>query len=125
MDSDKLQYFKDLLQQSIAELSGDQLKAVNAMTVTDEHPIDIVDQASTEMNRNFELRIRDRERHLILKLQEAVQRIDEKTYGICGECGEEISEKRLVARPVSTQCIYCKQKQEKAEQLKERLASYS
>lgn len=125
MDSAKLQYFKKLLQQSIAELLSDQLKTVNAMTVTDERPIEMVDLASSETDRNFELRIRDRERRLISKMREAIQRIDEGIYGICDECGEDISEKRLIARPITTLCIHCKAKQEKAEQLQERLASYS
>ncbi|MCG6533597.1 MAG: RNA polymerase-binding protein DksA [Syntrophales bacterium LBB04] len=125
MDSKKLQYFKNLLQQQIDELSGDQLKTMVELTATDEHPADIADQASSEIDRNFELRIRDRERRLIEKMREAIQRIDDGTYGVCDECGEEISKKRLTARPVTTLCINCKTKQEQAENLRGRLGSYS
>jgi len=61
------------------------------------------------------LRIRDRERKLISKIQEALQRVEEGTFGICDTCGEEIGEKRLEARPVTTQCIDCKTEAEKKE----------
>ncbi len=79
---------------------------------------DITDQASFQSNRNFELRIRDRERQLIAKMCEAIQKIDDGTYGICENCDEEISEQCLIARPVTTLCIQCKTKQEKIEKLK-------
>ena len=87
------------------------------MTVASERQTDPNDQASMEVERNYELRIRDRERRLILKMKEAIQRIDNGTFGICDDCGEEISEKRLMARPVTTQCIDCKTKEEKIEKL--------
>jgi DnaK suppressor protein len=73
------------------------------------------DRASLESDRNFELRIRDRERKLIVKMQEAIKRIDEGTFGVCEVCGGTISEKRLMARPVTTLCINCKTKQEQVE----------
>ena len=60
------------------------------------------DRASLESDRNFELRIRDRERKLIMKMQEAIKRIDDGIFGICEVCGGPISEKRLMARPVTT-----------------------
>ena len=61
------------------------------------------------------LRIRDREAKLIKKIKSALERIDNGTFGICDSCGEEISVKRLKARPVTTQCIDCKTKQEAQE----------
>jgi len=61
------------------------------------------------------LRIRDRERKLIVKIREALERIDNKRYGICESCGSDISTKRLKARPVTTQCIDCKTKAEAME----------
>jgi len=75
------------------------------------------DRASLESDRNFELRIRDRERKLIGKMQEAIKRIDDGTFGVCESCGGFISEKRLMARPVTTLCINCKTRQEEAEKL--------
>lgn len=117
MDSKRLQFFRELLQAKIAELSGDQQKTLAEMTMTDERLADITDLASFQTERNFELRIRDRERKLIAKIQESLQKIDDGTYGICEHCDEEISEKRLIARPVTTLCIKCKTEQEKIEKL--------
>jgi DnaK suppressor protein len=71
-----------------------------------------------ESERNFELRIRDRERKLIGKIKEALERIDDGSFGICDECGEDISAQRLKARPVTTLCIDCKKRQEKDEKVK-------
>ena len=65
-----------------------------------------------ETDRNFTLRIRDRERKLISKIREAMDRIEDGTYGYCEICGGEIGEKRLKARPVTTMCIACKSSQE-------------
>jgi DnaK suppressor protein len=118
MNSKRLQFFRELLLTKIAGLSGDQQKTLAEMTMTDERLADITDLASFQTERNFELRIRDRERKLIAKIHESIQKIDDGTYGICENCDEEISEKRLIARPVTTLCIRCKTEQEKIEKLK-------
>ena len=115
MNSKRLQFFKKLLQTKITELSGDQQKTMTEMTVTDERHADITDLSSFQSDRNFELRIRDRERKLIAKMYESIEKIDDGSYGICENCDEKISEKRLIARPVTTLCIQCKTKQEKNE----------
>jgi DnaK suppressor protein len=115
---EKLKAFKDLLNQKINELLSEAGKTVSEMTNGKENYPDPTDRASLESDRNFELRIRDRERKLIIKMQEAIKRIDEGTFGICDDCGGPISEKRLMARPVTTQCIDCKTKQERMEKLK-------
>ena len=78
---------------------------------------DPTDRASLESDRNFELRIRDRERKLINKIREALQRIDDGEFGECEECGDDISEARLKARPVTTLCIECKTEQERKEKI--------
>ena len=117
MRQERLQFFRDLLQQRIAEMVNESAKTMAEMTIVDEHPSDVIDIASFQMDRNFELRIRDRERKLIAKMLEAIHFIDSGTYGICVSCGEEISEKRLMARPVTTMCIDCKNAQEKRERL--------
>jgi len=117
MDAHRMMFFRELLQQQIAGLLNDQMKTVSVMTSDNERVVDPNDQASMEVERNYELRIRDRERRLILKMKEAIQRIDNGTFGICDDCGEEISENRLIARPVTTQCIDCKTREEKIEKL--------
>lgn len=73
---------------------------------------DPTDQATMESDRDFDLRIRDRERRLIRKIDQAMNRIREGTFGMCESCGGKISVKRLQARPVTTLCIDCKTAQE-------------
>jgi len=119
MKPEKVEFFRYMLTQKINELLGEAGKTVSEMTsgVKENYP-DPNDRASLESDRNFELRIRDRERKLILKMKEAIQRMDDGVFGICEVCNGPISEKRLMARPVSTLCIECKMKQEKMEKLK-------
>lgn len=66
------------------------------------------------------LKLKGRERKLLAKIDEAIEKIDNGTYGICEACGEEISIRRLDARPVTTMCIECKTEQEEEEKLRER-----
>jgi len=115
---EKMKAYKAMLTQKINELLSEAGKTVSEMTNGKENYPDPTDRASLESDRNFELRIRDRERKLIMKMQEAIKRIDDGTFGICEVCGGPISEKRLMARPVTTLCIDCKTKQEKMEKLK-------
>jgi DnaK suppressor protein len=76
---------------------------------------DVSDQASAEVDQNFSMRIRDRERKLLKKIDEALERMAAGTYGICERCEGEIPYKRLKARPVTTLCIECKTLQEQEE----------
>uniref|UniRef100_A0A7C4EPE4 RNA polymerase-binding transcription factor DksA n=1 Tax=Thermodesulfovibrio aggregans TaxID=86166 RepID=A0A7C4EPE4_9BACT len=80
---------------------------------------EIGDIASEEINRNFLLRLRDRDRKLLKKIEKAIEKIENGTYGICESCGAEIPIERLEARPVTDLCIECKIEQEEAEKLKE------
>jgi DnaK suppressor protein len=81
---------------------------------------DMGDQASAETDRNFMLRLRDRERMLLKKIEETIERIENnEDYGICEECGANIGIKRLEARPVTTYCIDCKTRQEEEERIAE------
>ncbi len=114
----KKEYFKDFLNERLDTLLNEANKTVTGMVDQGDNFPDPTDRASLESDRNFTLRIRDRERKLIVKIKEALERIDNGTYGICDECGEDISEQRLKARPVTTLCIDCKKKQESEEKLK-------
>lgn len=76
---------------------------------------DVSDQATAEADQHFALRIRERERKLIKKIDEALNRIANHTYGICESCSEEIPIPRLKARPVTTLCIACKTQEEEKE----------
>ena len=76
---------------------------------------DEIDTASSESGLSFIGRLRERERVLLQKIDEALERIQDGAYGVCIACGEEIGLKRLQARPVATLCIDCKSQQEKLE----------
>jgi DnaK suppressor protein len=79
---------------------------------------DVSDQASAEADQNFSWRIREREQRLIKKIDEALDRMDQNTYGICERCEEEIPYPRLKARHVTTLCINCKTLEEQAEKIR-------
>jgi DnaK suppressor protein len=80
------------------------------------HP-DLADRASSETDRAIELRARDRQRKLIAKIEAAIQRIDDGTYGYCEETGEPISLKRLEARPIATLSIEAQERHERRERV--------
>ena len=104
------------------EMLEDALKqgemTLEDMTDNNENCADPADRATVESDRSFTLRIRDRERKLIKKIKNALQRIEDGVYGICDDCGEEIGVPRLNARPVTKLCINCKSKQEADESLR-------
>ena len=108
MKKKDLDYFKELLSQKIEDLLNQADDTVSGMTSPKENFPDPTDRATLESNRNFMLRIRDRESKLIKKIKKALARIETGTFGICESCGEDISIQRLKARPVTTQCIDCK-----------------
>ncbi|UCE51683.1 MAG: RNA polymerase-binding protein DksA [Desulfobacterales bacterium] len=107
--------FKELLTNWLEELLSQADNTVSGMTAPKENFPDPTDRAALEADRNFMLRIRDRESKLIKKIKQALERIENDTYGICETCGEEITVKRLKARPVTSQCIECKSKEEALE----------
>ena len=76
---------------------------------------DEMDLASAEYDHAMNFRLRGREKTLIKKIDLALERIEEKEYGVCDECGDDISTRRLEARPVTTLCIRCKEEQERRE----------
>lgn len=115
MKKKDLDYFKKLLSERLEELLAQADNTVSGMTAPKENFPDPTDRASLEADRNFMLRIRDREAKLIKKIKKTLDRIDSGTFGICEKCGEDISLKRLKARPVTTQCIDCKTKEEAFE----------
>lgn len=116
MDKERKEHYRKLLNGKLDELLSGAERAVSGMSESkDEHFADPSDRASHETDRNFLLRVKDRERKLIGKIKEALARLDNDTYGICELCGEPISDKRLEVRPVTTQCIECKKEAEEME----------
>lgn len=88
----------------------------NLQNENENHP-DIADRASSETDRAIELRARDRQRKLIAKIDAALARIDDGTYGYCEETGEPISLKRLDARPIATLSIEAQERHERNERV--------
>jgi len=115
MKNHELEYFRRILTQSLNDLlnKGDEEVCLLREATVDSS--DFMDHATMETDRSFRLRMRDREKKLMLKINQALTRIEEGTYGICEVCGGEISIKRLKARPVTTYCIDCKNKMEAME----------
>ena len=111
----EIEYFRELLTKSLEELFYNANNTVSAMVAPKENFADPSDRASFEADRDFILLIRNRESKLIKKIKHALDRIENNTFGVCEKCGEDISIARLKARPVTTQCIDCKTKEEAAE----------
>lgn len=115
MNKKDLKFFKDLLTKRLEDLLSQANDTVTDMNDPKGNFPDPTDRAAYEAERNFELRIRDREYKLIKKVKKALARIEDDTFGICDKCGEDISIERLKARPVTTLCIECKTKEEALE----------
>ncbi len=115
MNKSQQQQFREQLEEMKNGIISDVEQTLNDMTSQSGNIPDPNDRATVESDRSFELRLRGRERKLLDKIDEAITRIEEGTYGICQECGEGIRLKRLEARPVAEFCIDCKIKQEQQE----------
>ncbi len=118
MDQADLDYFHKILSQMLTDAQKKGDSTLEDLTDNNEMFADAADRATVESDRAFTLRIRDRERKLIRKIQDALSRLENGTFGICEECGEEIGVARLKARPVTRLCINCKSKQEEDETLR-------
>jgi len=118
MNDKTLAHFKNKLEEMSNSILTEADKTISEMTDHSDNYPDPTDRASAESDRSFELRIRDRERKLLNKIKEAIERIENGTYGICDDCGDEIASERLEARPVTTYCIDCKTRQEHEEKAK-------
>jgi DnaK suppressor protein len=108
--------YRSLLEAQLSTLVGEGEKAVHQMVGDggDEIP-DPNDRATVEESRNWSLRLRDRDRKLIGKVQQALERLEAGTFGKCTACGRPISSARLKARPVTDLCIDCKTEAERVE----------
>lgn len=117
MNERQQEYFRDKLiawKQEILAESRETLAALQAESTN--HP-DLADRASSETDRSIELRARDRQRKLIAKIDAALQRIDDGSYGYCEETGEPIGLSRLDARPIATLSIEAQERHERRERV--------
>ena len=115
MNAKMKEYFRQKLVSWKKDLLKESSQTLNNLQNENEAKSDITDRASEEIDRSFELRTRDRERKLINKIDAALQRIEDGTYGYCDETGDPISIKRLEARPVATLSLEAQEMHEKAE----------
>ena len=116
MNKAKLKKFQQLLEDKRNEIVQRARQTLDQdMTLDADDLPDEMDLASSEYLQSFTFRLRGRERHLMNKIELALRKIDDGSYGICEECEEPISNKRLEARPEAPLCIQCKEAQEKEE----------
>lgn len=115
MDEEQVEFFKNVLNTRLDNLLSQAKQVVSELVSQNDQEIEYLDRASAHADQSMKLKIRTRESRLIKKVKEALERIESGTYGFCDGCGEEISIKRLEARPVTTKCIDCKEDEEKIE----------
>ena len=115
MNAKMKEYFRQKLVSWKKDLLKESSQTLNNLQNENEAKPDITDRASEEIDRSFELRTRDRERKLINKIDAALKRIEDGSYGYCDETGDQISIKRLEARPVATLSLEAQEMHEKAE----------
>ena len=108
MDAERLQVFRDLLNARLDALIKNAGTHTRNLVQTRSSHADESDLASEESERDFSMRLADHERNTINQIRQALKRIDAGEYGYCAACGEDISHRRLMARPMSNQCIDCK-----------------
>ena len=117
MNLRQLEYFRWKLLTWRKELIADTSQTLRHLKQHNEHEADVADRASVETGRSLELRTRDRERKLVNKIDTALKRIEDGTYGYCEETGEPISLRRLEARPVATLGIDAQERHERREKV--------
>ncbi|MDC3177763.1 RNA polymerase-binding protein DksA [Pelagibacteraceae bacterium] len=115
MNAKMKEYFRQKLLSWKKDLLKESSQTLTNLQSENEAKPDITDRASEEIDRSFELRTRDRERKLINKIDAALKRIEDGSYGYCDETGDPISIKRLEARPVATLSLEAQEMHEKAE----------
>jgi DnaK suppressor protein len=117
LNKKELKKFQELLEEkrkSVLERARQMLSVENMALDTNDLP-DEMDLASSEYLQSFEFRLRGREKSLLSKLDLALKKIEDGTFGVCEICEEPIGKKRLEARPETTLCIKCKEDQEREE----------
>lgn len=116
LSKEDIDYFKRVLNEKRSRIVEKARDTLNEGMKLDEADLpDEYDMASSEYLQYFTLRLRGRERYFLDKIERALQRIDERVFGICEVCGEDIGMARLMARPETTLCIRCKETQEREE----------
>ena len=109
MNKDKTAYIRNFLVQKMEDLRTSANDTIIKLKISDDKFADPFDQAAVEVSKDVELNCRDKEWHLILDIKETIMRIDSGLFGICDHCGRPISQKRLMAAPMSKLCVMCQE----------------
>lgn len=118
MNKKDLKRFSERLLEEKTRILNHSEKVIDAeMALSPDDLADEVDLASSELNQSMTLRLRDRERALLQKIEVALAKIEAGGFGVCDACEEPIEVKRLEARPVATLCIQCKEAEERDEKI--------
>lgn len=112
MDLDRQKVFRELLESRLKALLAKAHTDLGTMVDQREHHADAADIATEESSREFALRLHEHDRTTIQQIRDALRRLEIGEYGECMACGEEIGERRLMARPMATHCIDCKTEME-------------
>ena len=115
MNEMQLEYFRRKLSDWKKELLAQSNDTLDELRQGGLNQPDDIDRASMETDKSLDLRTKDRARKLILKIDEALERIDDGSYGYCEETGEEIGVERLMARPIATLCVEAQERHERRE----------
>jgi DnaK suppressor protein len=115
LTAEQIEELKKILEKKREEVLEDIKRGLEENAHSEREVGDIVDMSTDEILRTFEMRIRDREAKYLKKIEKALRKIEEGTYGICENCGACIKYERLKLRPVAELCIKCKLEQEKIE----------
>ena len=117
MNEEQKAYFRQKLLRWKDDILRESRETIQHLQTENENHPDIADRASSETDRSIELRARDRQRKLIAKIDAAISRIDDGTYGDCEETGEPISIRRLEARPIATLSVEAQERHERRERV--------
>lgn len=118
LSDDELKQLRGILDDQLREIMSLSKEALHDVVEVREQDADPLDLAVSESNREWTLRLADRERKLLSKIKYALERMQNGEYGVCESCGSPITFKRLMARPVATLCIDCKTEAEQVESRK-------
>jgi len=116
MNKEDTEFFRTLLQEKRQEILDQARRALEQELVMQKEELpDEMDLATSEYDRFLTIRFRGRERVLLNKIEQSLRQLEEGTYGVCVECGDEIPKARRELRPVANLCIRCKEEQERKE----------
>jgi DnaK suppressor protein len=117
MKKKELDFFRVMLKQQLEHLARKSEGSIAGLLDATAHAADPIDRAALESERELAVHMMERDKKLMAKIKKALQKIDDRTFGICEECNEGIDIARLKLRPVTELCITCKKQQERMEKL--------